>query len=554
MTTPLDVFSAERYRDFADSVGIAARALVEGLFGLAPDQLAGELRIRTGFPADWNHARIGHPGVTFAFERTGLKESYVVESKLTKPMTLRLQIVALRDRVAKLTVNGQPARWRALEDSVGQPRIEIETAPATRNEIVVEWSGETPLAVAASRVVPLGQVFQSQFQPGRLLEVADPQGALTNVAVRGECLDAQAAGVLGHRTVFARLAQGQLKWWQPVALEVRPVFELMAPAEQDAGSLQFQVRNNTSQPVSGEAEIRFSGRTVRQQVVIEGQGTAAIKLPAGGLTPGSHRVQVALANGQTVEGAVVNWKLNPSPAEVKWEPVNLASRFNDRVTQIFKNEYRSPRSPFCSLAIPKQGIGGWCYYNTAFDADDAGLRAAAAANGNVFTNLLGIPFATPGDASAKNILFTSQWDNYPREATVPLTGRAARVCLLMVGSANAMQCRFDNGEVEVAYTDGTTDRLVLHSPTTWWPIEQDYHIDDSAFARPEPVPPRVDLKTGSVRVLTPMECNQRGQLIPGGAATVLDLPLNPAKELRSLTLRTFSNELIIGLMAVTLGR
>ena len=68
------------------------------------------------------------------------------------------------------------------------------------------------------------------------------------------------------------------------------------------------------------------------------------------------------------------------------------------------------------------------------------------------------------------------------------------------------------------------------------------------------MPPRVDLKTGVVRVLTPVECNAKGQFISGGAATVLDLPLSPSKELKSLTLRTFSNELIIGLMAVTLAR
>ena len=44
----------------------------------------------------------------------------------------------------------------------------------------------------------------------------------------------------------------------------------------------------------------------------------------------------------------------------KFEAVNLAPFFNDKVTQIFRNEYRSPRSPFASLATPKQGIGGWC--------------------------------------------------------------------------------------------------------------------------------------------------------------------------------------------------
>jgi len=442
-----------------------------------------------------------------------------------------------------------------LEESVGQPRIEIEAAPAAANEIVVEWAGESPVAVAGSQVVPLGSKVQPRFNPAQVIQVSDPQGALTNLTVRRDGFEAQAVGVRGHRSVFAQLSQGDMKWWQPVSLELCPAYELLSPAEQVAGSLQFRLRNNTPEPLNGEVEIQYGGRSVLQQLAIEeGQGTAEIKLAAAGLAPGSHRIQVVLPNGQTVEGTVVNWKLDPAAAEVKWEPVSLAAHFNGRVTQIFKNEYRSPRSPFCSLAIPKQGIGGWCYYNTQFDVDDAGLRAVAAANGNVFTNLLGIPFGTPGYASEKNILFTSQWDNYPNEATVPLTGQASRACLLMAGSANAMQSRFDNGEVVVTYTDGTSERLVLHSPTTWWPIDQDYFIDDFAFARPEPVPPRLDLKTGRMRVLTPAECNAKSNPIPGGVATILDLPLNPVKELRSLTLRTFSNELVIGLMAVTLDR
>ena len=42
--------------------------------------------------------------------------------------------------------------------------------------------------------------------------------------------------------------------------------------------------------------------------------------------------------------------------------------------------------------------------------------------------------------------------------------------------------------------------------------------------------------------------------MPGGAATVLDLPLDPEKELKSLTVRTLANEVVIGLMGVTLAR
>jgi hypothetical protein len=42
-----------------------------------------------------------------------------------------------------------------------------------------------------------------------------------------------------------------------------------------------------------------------------------------------------------------------------------------------------------------------------------------------------------------------------------------------------------------------------------------------------------------------------GREIPGGAAQILTLPLNPAKKLVNITLRTLSNDVVIGLMAVT---
>jgi len=42
--------------------------------------------------------------------------------------------------------------------------------------------------------------------------------------------------------------------------------------------------------------------------------------------------------------------------------------------------------------------------------------------------------------------------------------------------------------------------------------------------------------------------------LPGGAAIMLDMPLNAQKKLRKLTLRALSNEVVIGLMGVTLQK
>jgi hypothetical protein len=244
------------------------------------------------------------------------------------------------------------------------------------------------------------------------------------------------------------------------------------------------------------------------------------------------------------------------PTNGLMDPLALAPSFNDRVTAIFqKGKYLSPRSPFVSLALPAQGIGAWAgHVNAMADIDDTGLRRVAAEHGGRLRLPNGVAFATPGPGDAPNILFVSQWDNYPREATVALTGKAQALHLLMAGSTNYMQSRLDNGEVVVTYIDGTTSRLALRNPETWWPIEQDYFIDDYQFRVEGPLPTRVDLKTGLVRVLDSTTFKGKGREIPGGAATVLGLSLDPEKELQSLTIRALTNDVVIGLMAATLVR
>jgi hypothetical protein len=285
-----------------------------------------------------------------------------------------------------------------------------------------------------------------------------------------------------------------------------------------------------------------------------GQDSEEMVLPADGLLPGTQKFRVAWPGvAGPLEGVVVNWSLPANPS-TKFDLVSLGAQFNDRLTQIFHNEYRAPRSTYCSLATPAQGIGSWCHPQEKFEVDDAGLRAVSSKASGRFVSPLGVPFATPGEGTDANATFVSQWTNYPPALEIPLTGRSAHAYLLMAGTAPPMQSRFDNGEVVVTYMDGSTARLALHNPTTWWPIDQDYFIDDYAFARPEPLPPRVNLKTGTLRVLDLAEFKGHGGVVPGGAATVLDLSLDPAKQLKSLTVRALANEVVIGLLAVTLAR
>lgn len=62
----------------------------------------------------------------------------------------------------------------------------------------------------------------------------------------------------------------------------------------------------------------------------------------------------------------------------------------------------------------------------------------------------------------------------------------------------------------------------------------DYQLNIDGSCVPGPHPPRIDLGSGR--------------------ATLLDLPLDPKRELKSLELRALANEVVVGLMSVTLLR
>ena len=256
----------------------------------------------------------------------------------------------------------------------------------------------------------------------------------------------------------------------------------------------------------------------------------------------------------------VKWKTLPFTAielsaDTKFSTIDLNPYFNDKVTQIFKNKYLSPRPQSPTLQIPWQGIGNWCYPLTDANINDSGTRVKAGTENKIYLN--NIPFATPSAMDANNILYTSQWDNYPHSATIPLSGNAQYAYLLMAGSTNHQQSQFTNAKIIVTYTDGTTDELPLINPSNWYPIEQDYMEDGYAFTTGAPKPYRLLLKTGEFTKTINKYSTIKGfsnRAIDGGAATVIEMNLNKAKELSSMKLETLANEVVVGIMSVTLVR
>lgn len=250
----------------------------------------------------------------------------------------------------------------------------------------------------------------------------------------------------------------------------------------------------------------------------------------------------------------------------KCRKVNMDKVFNANVSDIFKNQYLSPRSPYTTLCVPTQGIGDWCSTKKTANIDDTKFRSLIK-DGVFWAHVDGdLPFRSPKEG--KNIVYTSLWDNYPDSISIMLKGKASHAYLLMAGSTNPMQYAIENAVIRVEYADGTRNELMLTPPVNWCPIEQDFLENATAFPQPELRPYRVGLASGKVsrhlfRDLH-LEVNRNMADVPGfkkavaevdgGAAILLDMPLDAKKKLKRLILRTLSNEVVIGLMGITLQK
>ncbi|MDD4968477.1 MAG: DUF4450 domain-containing protein [Paludibacter sp.] len=468
-----DVARGESYRDFGDPIGVASRALVQGLFGLIPDAMNGKLIVRPGFPALWDHASIKTPDIDFNYKRTNNSDTYNIKQHFQKRLSVELQVKAYYDKVVSVSIKGINLHWKQVESATGFPMISITIPDSLSGIVEIKWGGAAIEKPVQETTIHADDKF-SFTSTSKVLNVFDPQRTLKQSVKTNNSITGIVSANAGHHTLFVQLSRGQMTWWQP---------------------LNYFIITTETKPTADFSELVSS----------------------------------------------------------TCEVVNIDKYLNDSVNNIFKNKYLSPRSPYTTLQMPTQGIGEWCHPTLTADIDDSGLRKKV--QNDQIKLKLGFPFRTP--STGKNIAFTALWSNFPKKIEIPLSGTATHAYLLLAGTTNHMQTHFENGRIVVKYMDGTCDTLKLINPENWCPIEQDYFDNGLAFKLNAPRPYRLHFKTGLVSNNLEKELNIEGvygRKIEGGAGILLDMPLNKSKILSHLQIETVANDVIIGLMSVTLQR
>ncbi len=458
--TPGGVAQAQGGTGFAELSNMFCRAVVEGIFGYAPDYPNRIVRVAPQLPSHWEHARIETPDVLLEYRTSGSESSLHV--RLNREASMLLTLPTPVKNIIDVTVNGERSTdWR-VSAGYGRSLVDVRIPYGREAAVIVKHSDRLPCECSVQYSGNVGAPIQWSLPDGRYTAIDDPQGVLVESSLQDGMIVGKLADNPGHHLVIGQAAIGD-------ALQKRLI--------------KIHVTDRNMDAV--EASKRF---------------------------------------------------LEP-PKDAKYECIDLAGTLNGDIRSIFKQQYLSPRPNTCSVRIGTDGYSPWTFYYWDAKAPQIDLANALSlvADGKL-TTTQGVPFAWHG--LDRNIAFTSLWDNWPKRITVPVRKRGNAIWFLVCGSTNPMQCRIANAELRMNYADGSVDTLELVPPLNYWNlcplrIADDYNYQRDAFCLPKKPPPTVNLGNNCRAMLL----NQR---------------LRPDVELQSVTLEALSQEVVVGLMGVTI--
>jgi hypothetical protein len=445
--------------DFNDCNSMFARAVVEGLFGYRPDFPEGVINIAPQFPSKWDHASITTPDMSMTYSRNETDIQFKVTVTKAGPLSVRLPVST--HSIAKVTVDGKPARWQS-EPGFGCSLVRVDLPSTNSADIAITTADSLRRFPAVDLSADVGSPVTLTADAGEITQIHDPEGLLANARLSSGAVSAVIKPNAGHHSLFALTKVGATLQWRIYKITIT-----------------------------------------------------------------DRRTDDALAAKTTV----------PVPPAAHWSSVPMQSVLNGDIRTIYQQQYLSPRPNTCSLRLATDGYNTWqmvlAKNHTPPEITLDHIAALSDSKGNIRTGS-GVPFQWP--ATGRNIAFTSQWDNWPRKIDVPVNQTGQAIWFLLCGTTNPMEVRIANAELRMTYADGVVEKLEIVPPFNFWTLcpfgGVDYDYTRDGFALPKVPPTTV-------------------QLGKNCRAILLGWNLRPGVPLRSVTLQTLSQQVVIGLMGVT---
>ncbi|MBV5349430.1 hypothetical protein JZU61_07265, partial [bacterium] len=278
-------------------------------------------------------------------------------------------------------------------------------------------------------------------------------------------------------------------------------------------------------------------------------------------TKGYHTIVAQTMSGKAPQMRVFRIKINDPvgdakeiaryvdeiPKNANWENISISALLNADVTTIYQQKYLSPRPNTVSARLGTDGYSPWTfpYWKSLPPVIKMDNLKTLLDGQNRLVTPQGVPFSWKFDVN--NIAFTSMWDNYPEKIDFPVNKTGNAIYFLICGSTNVMQCQIANAVIRLNYSDGLTDSLELIPPVNYWNLST---IDSHATAPGQGS--RIDYTSEVDGFCMPAKFPETVRLGENCRAMLLNLKMRKDVELKNVTLETLSQEVVVGLMGITI--
>lgn len=234
------------------------------------------------------------------------------------------------------------------------------------------------------------------------------------------------------------------------------------------------------------------------------------------------------------------------PANAVWENIDIRNQLNGDIRTIYQQQYLSPRPNTVSTRLGTDGYSPWTFphWKSLPPKIELNQISSLTDNKNILTTPQKVPFSWNNDL--KNIAFTSMWDNFPKKIEFQVNKTGDGIYFLVCGSTNVMQCQIANAVIRLTWADGKTDSLELIPPINYWNL---CPIDSHATAPGQGS--RADYHSETDQFCLPAQLPEIVQLGRNCRAMLLNLKMRKGLELKSVTLETLSQEVVVGLMGIS---
>lgn len=532
-----------------------AWAIVEGVFGIAPDGEAGKVRIAPNLPQDWPGARASFGDISLEIERSGERVRIWVEDRARRELRV---LWPTRKAPRSVTMNGEPVQFR-MKEGVNRALAEVCVKAIGAIELVYTFERAMIALAPYSAEVVAGNSHCLKVTGGRIAEIDDPQSSLAGhrISADGASVDVVPSGH-GFHTFFARLESGALSYWFPVSWNVGFAWELVTDLEAPdpprtdpirqlwpkldvvGRRVGVQLRNRQSQPMEEAVTFSIAGEVFQQCVRIEAGDVQDIGLPIsdaawGRLLPGA--IEITAEIGSESQTAKVHvW---PTSAE---SVASSVPAFPDTSRQILLDlssaaTLTAPAMKEIPVTLDWGGADhliGW--YHSEFVMNLLPER---------FEALPGLFFAIPPSPKAEDgspmlVLAHAGEEGkmLPTRAAFTIDRHVTKIYALVVFAYYPIKAWSPQAEWLLSYTDSTTEVVSLTPPLD---VDSVRHIDSPWSAPVRSVGKFLNEST---------EANDHS--FGPFHAQVIDIKVDPLRVLKSLEARITSTESFMGILGVTM--